>query len=557
MWLQVSEATLVRTELGTTEVKLVVANLRSGSIYPAYMHSMPCEADETGAGPRYVRDSACIGFEGSTGCEYDQDNDVRVTLSVGQTTSAAATTTIVDELLRADAMTIVLRDCLDTNGDPDPTGQCLGGEPALVCIDMMNEIPQVASSSSTSEMLIFTTTAAQPTTAPARTCDTHSCPAGFEDAFGPGHVCVNLKANGNCRNTECCNRLTTITNTFTTTTQTITTETDTATTTTQTETTQTQTETETTATVTSVTATVIPPATTTGQPTPAPTPAPTPTAGPTTVSPFIFTKKKTEDPSRKPETGSPPTSAKPIASTAPVATQSDSPEFRLTVTTTIPTTVVTSAVTTITTLLSGGKGGAVDRDPDSSDGPLFGKGKGGKGSDERGGEFAIKNPCGVVHYHLDSMSRSGKSAKSAKSEKLGKADKGSKKGDSSSSSSPKKGKGSAKRHRKVQLDFEDLGSHGLCCLDSRGPNDNLMFLMSGARKPAVFRSTFLAIMAGISGAALVSSAVILYIRRKFDGAPHAHYAGVAAAKDTSSSGKSQYALPPHSGFSETISMNAL
>jgi hypothetical protein len=73
----VSEATVARQETGESEIKLVVANLKSGSYYPAYLHGLPCIA-ALGSSPRYMRDVACVGNEGGFGCELVDGNDVRM-----------------------------------------------------------------------------------------------------------------------------------------------------------------------------------------------------------------------------------------------------------------------------------------------------------------------------------------------------------------------------------------------------------------------------------------------------------------------------------------------
>lgn len=156
----VSNAALIRDERGFTNIEVRIANLRPGNIYPAYVHSLPCvPLSGSGAqrgGERYMRDINCYGNIGTSGCEATSDNQLHLRLRVDEQTSAASTTVQYPGLLRADAQSILLMDCLRPNGDTDETGTCDGGEPVLVCIDLVNAIPQIASSSSTADPFVPT-----------------------------------------------------------------------------------------------------------------------------------------------------------------------------------------------------------------------------------------------------------------------------------------------------------------------------------------------------------------------------------------------------------------
>jgi len=149
----VSNAALIRDERGFSQLDIRVANLRPGHIYPAYIHSLPCVPlsgqSSARGGERYMYDINCYGMIGTSGCEATSTNQIHLRLEVDSQTAAAELSTRINGLLRADAQSILLMDCIDNNGNTDPSGTCNGGEPVLVCIDMVNEIPQMASSSST------------------------------------------------------------------------------------------------------------------------------------------------------------------------------------------------------------------------------------------------------------------------------------------------------------------------------------------------------------------------------------------------------------------------
>eukprot|EP00040_Diaphanoeca_grandis_P032724 m.199053 g.199053 ORF g.199053 m.199053 type:complete len:590 (+) comp32719_c0_seq1:401-2170(+) len=193
----VSNVAMIRDERGFTQVDIRIANLRPGHTYPAFVHSLPCVplsgTSTARGGERYMRDISCYGQIGTTGCEATEENQLWLSLDVNQQTAAAELTVQFDELLRSDAQSILLMDCLDGDGATDPTGTCVGGGPVLVCIDLVNEIPQIASSSSTADSVPVTpqnkiTTTANPdtTTVPVTTVPLTTVPVTTQAGMGGG-----------------------------------------------------------------------------------------------------------------------------------------------------------------------------------------------------------------------------------------------------------------------------------------------------------------------------------------------------------------------------------
>lgn len=149
----VIDTSLTRDERGFTELAMRAANLRPSYIYRAYVHSLPCvplsQTSLSIGGDRYMRDISCYGRIGTEGCQSSEENQMWLTL-VSDQIGIADVKTRFSGLARADAQSLLLKDCLDPNGDPDPTGRCDGEEPTLMCIDLVDEIPRIASSSSAS-----------------------------------------------------------------------------------------------------------------------------------------------------------------------------------------------------------------------------------------------------------------------------------------------------------------------------------------------------------------------------------------------------------------------
>lgn len=159
----VSFVTMKRSETGNTELAMRVANLQSTTQYTAEVHSLPCVS--SGGGPIYMRDYSCVGRINSTGCEPEvASNVIRLPLAVNSVTGVSDVARTYPGIVRADGQSIHLKDCLNTDGTQDSTGVCAGGRRGLMCIDLLNEIPQIASSSTTAEQNRATTEEAETTT---------------------------------------------------------------------------------------------------------------------------------------------------------------------------------------------------------------------------------------------------------------------------------------------------------------------------------------------------------------------------------------------------------
>lgn len=233
-----------RSELGRTDITVKVANLRPDSVYPAYVHALPCIADHPI--PRYFRNIECIVRSGSPGCAIASESQFHLRLAAD---SSGVTDGVFsfDGVASAAAQSIILNDCLDTDGQVDPSGECAGGEPFMMCIDMLSTLPLVASSSSTENPgLAATTEDAPPPTAPPTSssssdpCTSISCDAPPNDCHAVKGICTDgicrygFKGAGvTCNNGGVCDGAgVCVASTTTTTTTTIPTTTSTTTTTT-------------------------------------------------------------------------------------------------------------------------------------------------------------------------------------------------------------------------------------------------------------------------------------------------------------------------------------
>jgi len=127
------KATLARSKKGTTTAHVIWSGLRPDFKYPSHIHAAPCTEVSNG-GPHYVRDIGCVGNEGGAGCPATAETEFWVGFTTNHRGKARVWTTI-RHLARAGALSLVLHECLDANGDPDPTGACAGGKPRFVCVD--------------------------------------------------------------------------------------------------------------------------------------------------------------------------------------------------------------------------------------------------------------------------------------------------------------------------------------------------------------------------------------------------------------------------------------
>lgn len=159
----VSFVALTRDETGNTELAMRVANLQDNALYTAEVHSLPCVSSN--GGPVYMRDFGCVGNVGTVGCEPDAaSNVIRLPMTVNSITGVSDVSRTYPGVARADAQSVHLKDCRLADGTPDVSGVCPGGRPTLMCIDLLNEIPQIASSSTTAAQNRVTTEQAETTT---------------------------------------------------------------------------------------------------------------------------------------------------------------------------------------------------------------------------------------------------------------------------------------------------------------------------------------------------------------------------------------------------------
>ena len=99
------------------------------------MHAAPCTEVSNGE-PHYVRDITCIDSEGNAGvgCEATADTEFW-TGGVSDSNGRLRVTESIDHLARAGALSLVLHNCINADGDLDETGACSGGKPRLACVD--------------------------------------------------------------------------------------------------------------------------------------------------------------------------------------------------------------------------------------------------------------------------------------------------------------------------------------------------------------------------------------------------------------------------------------
>lgn len=156
----VIDSSLRRDERGFTELSMRAANLRPSFTYHAFVHSLPCvplsSSAQPSGGDRFMRDISCYGNIGSPGCEAVASNQMGLTLRA-DAIGISDVSVRFDGLASADAQSILLRDCLDISGVPDPTGVCAGEVNAtLMCIDLVDEIPTIDASSTSASPGITT-----------------------------------------------------------------------------------------------------------------------------------------------------------------------------------------------------------------------------------------------------------------------------------------------------------------------------------------------------------------------------------------------------------------
>ena len=133
--LDLKRARITRSDDGSTTARLQWTGLTPNFKYPSHVHAAPCTEVSNG-GPHYVRDIGCIGTEGNAGvgCQATAETE----FWSGGTADGKGRMTVtstVDHLARAGALSLVLHNCIDGNGDLDFTGTCAGGKPRLACVD--------------------------------------------------------------------------------------------------------------------------------------------------------------------------------------------------------------------------------------------------------------------------------------------------------------------------------------------------------------------------------------------------------------------------------------
>lgn len=100
----------------------------------------------------------------------------------------------VDVVLGGSAMALIVRDCQDAVGIPDYTGNCVGGRPMMMCIDLLTHRQLPATDS---------TAGPQETTTPATTAPptTFAIPCQNPD-LQPTDRCVEWRDLGYCLSTH-------------------------------------------------------------------------------------------------------------------------------------------------------------------------------------------------------------------------------------------------------------------------------------------------------------------------------------------------------------------
>jgi len=129
-----NQAQIKRNADGTTTARLIWSGLRPDFKYPSHIHAARCTEVSNG-GPHYVRDIECVGSEGNSavGCQATAETEF---WSGGTSTSDGSleVKSQIDHLARAGALSLVLHECLDANGDPAYNGAC-AKKPRFACVD--------------------------------------------------------------------------------------------------------------------------------------------------------------------------------------------------------------------------------------------------------------------------------------------------------------------------------------------------------------------------------------------------------------------------------------
>ena len=127
-------AKIVRKRNGTTTANLLWTGLRANFKYPSHIHAARCTEVSNG-GPHYVRDISCIGNEGNSaeGCTATADTEFW-TGATSNRKGKLRVRTNIPHLARAGALSLVLHECLDADGNPAYDGVC-ASKPRFVCVD--------------------------------------------------------------------------------------------------------------------------------------------------------------------------------------------------------------------------------------------------------------------------------------------------------------------------------------------------------------------------------------------------------------------------------------
>ena len=132
--IKLKKAKMFRSPNGTTKVDLSWSGLRPNFQYPSHVHASRCTEVSNG-GPHYVRDVECVGSEGnsSVGCVATAETEFWSGGRSDRKGNMRVKNTI-PHLARAGALSLVLHECLDADGNPANNGAC-ASKPRLACVD--------------------------------------------------------------------------------------------------------------------------------------------------------------------------------------------------------------------------------------------------------------------------------------------------------------------------------------------------------------------------------------------------------------------------------------
>ena len=117
------KARMTRQSNGNTVAKLTWKGLRPNFKYPSHVHATRCTEVSNG-GPHYVRDIECVGSEGNAGvgCQATAETEFWTGGTSNQQGQLKVKTKI-PHLARSGALSLVLHECLDADGEPAYDGK--------------------------------------------------------------------------------------------------------------------------------------------------------------------------------------------------------------------------------------------------------------------------------------------------------------------------------------------------------------------------------------------------------------------------------------------------